>query len=105
MDCIIGNPPYVPLSEEVTLNGQYAFRRQVSNMGNNLFIAAILRSLSLLKDGGILSYIIPKNFLHVSAYTLLRRKLLQDYTILSIVDIGSYFKSVRGEQIILTIKN
>lgn len=105
VDCIIGNPPYVPLSEEVTLNGQYTFCRQVSTMGNNLFIAAILRSLSLLKDGGILSYIIPKNFLHVSSYTLLRRKLLQDYTILSIVDIGSYFKNVRGEQIILTIKN
>jgi type I restriction-modification system DNA methylase subunit len=105
VDCIIGNPPYVPLSGEVTLNGQYTFQRQVSDMGNNLFIAAILRSLSLLKDGGILSYIIPKNFLHVSAYTQLRRKLLQDYTILSIVDIGSYFKSVRGEQVILTIKN
>lgn len=105
VDCIIGNPPYVPLSGEVTLNGQHAFHRQVSDMGNNLFIAAILRSLSLLKDGGVLSYIIPKNFLHVSSYTLLRKKLLQDYTILSIVDIGSYFKSVRGEQIILTIKN
>jgi 16S rRNA G966 N2-methylase RsmD len=104
-DCIIGNPPYVPLSKKRRLNGQDAFNRQVSNMGNNLFIAAILRSLSLLKDGGILSYIIPKNFLHISAYTLLRGKLLRDYTILSIVDIGSYFKSVRGEQIILTIKN
>jgi len=105
VDCVIGNPPYVPLSGEIKLNGQYTFCRQVSDMGNNLFIAAILRSLSLLKDDGVLSYIIPKNFLHISAYTKLRKKLLCDYTILSIVDIGSYFKSVRGEQIILTIKN
>jgi len=104
-DCIIGNPPYVPLSGKVTLNGQNAFRRQVSEMGNNLFVAAILRSLTLLKDGGVLSYIIPKNFLHVSSYTKLRRELLRNYTILSIVDIDSYFKSVRGEQIIITIKN
>ena len=49
VDCIIGNPPYVPLTRKIKLNGQYTFRRQVSDMGNNLFIAAILRSLSLLK--------------------------------------------------------
>jgi len=104
-DCVIGNPPYLPLTEGINLNWQDTFRRQVSYMGNNLFIAAMLRSLSLLKDGGILSYIIPKNFLHVSSYTHLRKILLREYTILSIVDIGSYFKSVRGEQIILTIKN
>jgi hypothetical protein len=74
-------------------------------MGNNLFVAALLRSLSILKENGVLSYIIPKNFLHVSSYSQLRGKLLKEYTILSIVDIGSYFKNVRGEQIILTINN
>ena len=30
---------------------------------------------------------------------------MRDYTIVSIVDLGSHFKSVRGEQIILTVKN
>jgi hypothetical protein len=104
-DCIIGNPPYVPLTKDNKLYGQDDFLSQVTKMGNNLFIAAILRSLSLLKDGGILSYIIPKNFLHISSYTQLRKILLNEYTILSIIDIGSYFKSVRGEQIIITIKN
>lgn len=105
VDCIIGNPPYVPITGNVTINGEYTFRRQVSDMGNNLFVATLLRSLSLLKDDGVLSYIIPKNFLHVAAYSRLRCSLLKDYTILSIVDLGSYFKNVRGEQIVLTIKN
>ena len=52
-----------------------------------------------------MSYIIPKNFLHVAGYSLLRRALLEEKTIVSIVDIGAYFKNVRGEQIVLTVKN
>ncbi|GHV91272.1 hypothetical protein AGMMS50268_17750 [Spirochaetia bacterium] len=103
-DCIIGNPPYVPLSNGVVLNGEYTFKREVSDSGNNLFVAALIRSLELLKDGGVLSYITPKNFLHVASYSLLRRKILNEYTIVSIVDIGQYFKNVRGEQIVLTIR-
>ena len=103
-DCIIGNPPYVPIINDIVLNGEYTFKREVSDSGNNLFVAALIRSLELLKDGGVLSYIIPKNFLHVASYSLLRRKILNEYTIVSIVDIGQYFKNVRGEQIVLTIR-
>jgi methylase of polypeptide subunit release factors len=104
IDCIIGNPPYVPIGNGVSLKGDYVFRREVSDSGNNLFIAALIRSLDILKDGGFLSYIIPKNFLHVASYSLLRRKILNDYTIKSIVDLGQYFKNVRGEQIIFTVQ-
>ena len=104
-DVIIGNPPYVPLTAETTFETDYLFKRRVSDLGNNLFIAALLRALDLVKVGGIVSYIIPKNFLHVQVYSLLRKELLEEKTIISIVDIGSYFKNVRGEQVILTIKN
>ncbi len=104
-DVIIGNPPYVPLTAEITLDADYLFKRRVSDFGNNLFIAALMRALGLVKVGGIVSYIIPKNFLHVQAYNLFRRELLDEKTIVSIVDLGSYFKNVRGEQVVLTIKN
>ena len=104
-DVIIGNPPYVPLTKGVDINSDYLFRRRVSDAGNNLFIAALMRSFEIVKEGGLISYIIPKNFLHVSSYGLLRRMLLEEKTILAVIDIGAYFKNVRGEQIILTIKN
>ena len=107
-DVIIGNPPYVPIAGKVTLNTaetDYWLKRRVFNSGKNLFIAALIRSFDFLKDGGLLSYIIPKNFLHVSSYSSLRRELLAEKTIVSIVDLGAYFRHVRGEQIILTIKN
>lgn len=104
-DYIVGNPPYVPLTGDVELECDYLFRRKVSDSGNNLFIAALMRSLEIVKSNGIVSYIIPKNFLHVSGYSLLRRSILKEKTIVSIVDLGAYFKNVRGEQIVLTVKN
>ena len=103
-DVIIGNPPYVPLSGDVELNCDYLFKRRVSDSGNNLFVAALMRAFEIVKENGIVSYIIPKNFLHVAGYSLLRRTLLEEKTILSIIDIGAYFKNVRGEQIIITVK-
>ncbi len=106
VDYVIGNPPYVPRSKDITIDtSDYLFLRNVKDSGSNLFIAAIYRAFELVKSGGVISYIIPKNFLHVSSYSILRKLLLNEKTILSIIDIGSHFKGVRGEQIVLTIKN
>ena len=106
VDFLIGNPPYAPIAKDITIDTlDYLFLRNVKDSGSNLFIAAIYRAFELTKAEGVISYIIPKNFLHVSSYSILRKLLLNEKTILSIIDIGSYFKSVRGEQIIITIKN
>lgn len=106
VDYVIGNPPYAPIAKDITIDtSDYLFLRNVKDSGSNLFIAAIYRAFELTKPEGVISYIIPKNFLHVSSYSILRRFILNEKTILSIIDIGSYFKSVRGEQIIITIKN
>jgi len=103
---VIGNPPYAPLSRDINIDTKdYLFLRYVKDAGNNLFIGALLRAFEMVKDDGIVSYIIPKSFLHVSGYSLLRRKLLKEKRIVSITDLGKCFKDVRGEQILLTIQN
>lgn len=105
-DYVIGNPPYVPMEKEIVIEtDDYNFLRSVKDAGSNLFVAAIYRAFELAKDDGFISYIIPKNFLHVKSYSLLRRDILNKKRIVSIVDIGSYFSNVRGEQIILTMQN
>ncbi len=103
-DYVIGNPPYVPLTSTSLVTKEYLFLRQVKNYGDNLYVAALLRAKEMLNDNGIISYIIPKNFLHVNSYSFFRREILRDFSILSIVDIGKYFKNVRGEQIVLTLQ-
>jgi predicted RNA methylase len=103
VDYIVGNPPYGKWTPSRAVSP--SFHKKVVNSGNNLFIAALIRALELVKENGIISYIIPKNFLHVSTYSNLRKEILNTKTIISIIDIGAYFKNVRGEQIILTLKN
>lgn len=105
-DFVIGNPPYAPISNDIIIDTKdYLFLRNVRDSGSNLFVAALYRAFELVKPNGIISYIVPKNLLHVSSYGLLRRTILHEKRIISIVDIGRYFKGVRGEQIILTLQN
>lgn len=106
VDAVIGNPPYAPIAKEIIIDtSDYLFLRKVKDSGSNLFVAAIYRAFDLIKTNGIISYIIPKNFLHVASYSMLRKTILNEKRIVSIIDIGKYFKNVRGEQIILTLKN
>ena len=105
-DYTIGNPPYCPLEKDIVIDTKdYHFLRKVKDAGSNLFVAALYRAFELTKVDGIISYIIPKNFLHVSSYSKLRKDILHNKSIISIIDIGAYFSDVRGEQIIITIKN
>ncbi len=104
-DVVIGNPPYAPLGSGVSIAADREFLNRVSAAGGNLFVAAVYRAFEIMKEGGLLSYIIPKNFLHVSGYKNLRTDILRNKTIVSIVDLGRYFKKVRGEQIVITIAN
>ena len=51
------------------------------------------------------SYITSKDFLRSNSYEVLREKILKEKRIVSIIDIGAYFKSIKDEQIIITIQN
>lgn len=105
-DYVIGNPPYAPMEKDIVIDtDDYDFLRSVKDAGSNLFIAAIYRAFEITKDEGYISYIIPKNFLHVRSYSVLRREILNSKRIVSIIDIGAYFSGVRGEQIVLTLQN
>jgi type I restriction-modification system DNA methylase subunit len=101
IDCIVGNPPYAVLNSQTKINSDSEFLDKINTSGNNLFVAALLRAFDLAKTGGLISYIIPKNFLHIDVYSNLRKYILKEKTILEVIDIGQYFNNVRGEQIIL----
>ena len=104
VDCIIGNPPYAILNNNNCNNANKDIYDKIKKNGNNLFIGSIMQSINMLKPKGILSFIIPKNFLHVDSYSCFRKTILNEYNIIKIIDLGAYFKNVRGEQIIITIQ-
>ncbi|MEI0592867.1 N-6 DNA methylase [Brachyspira pilosicoli] len=106
IDYICGNPPYGKISKNIDVYADdYLFVRNVKDSGSNLFVAALYKAFELVKKDGYISYIIPKNFLHVPSYSIVRKMILKQKTIMSIIDIGAYFKNVKGEQIIINLKN
>lgn len=104
-DYVIGNPPYAPLGNGVDIATTPEFMKIVKDSGSNLFVAAIYRAFEIAKEDGYISFIIPKNLLHISSYKTLREKLLQEKRLVSVIELGIHFKTVRGEQIVMTFQN
>jgi len=104
-DYVVGNPPYAPIGNGVEMISTPEFMNLVKESGNNLFVAAIYRAFEIAKKDGYISFIIPKNLLHISSYKKLRQTLLKNKRLVSVIELGIHFKTVRGEQIVLTFQN
>lgn len=103
-DLIIGNPPYLTLKENVDYDITEPFFSEISNGTANAASLIIARSFQLLKENGIMAFVLPKTILRVNSYSKLRTFLLHNSKILHIFDLGNYFEGVRGEQLILFIQ-
>jgi adenine-specific DNA-methyltransferase len=73
-DAIVGNPPYGHL---LTKEGDEYVRAQLQTYGpsRDVYVAFIEEALSLLREGGKLSYIVPSAWLGGVAYRRLREML------------------------------
>jgi tRNA1(Val) A37 N6-methylase TrmN6 len=81
-DMIIGNPPYYVMKKE-EVDNKY---RSYFDGRPNIFIIFILRSLELLNDNGILSFVLPKNFLNCLYYDKTRKYISSNFQILQIAE-------------------
>lgn len=104
-DFIIGNPPYTTLKKGKDYVLSESIFSNIANGNMNAASLVLARSIQLLKKGGILAFVLPKNLLRVDSYSKLRSYILKNTKILHILDLGCYFKEVRGEQIILFLQN
>lgn len=104
-DIIIGNPPFN--IEEATKKRPIlalSEHQVLANETRSVPIYFMLKAFELLRNEGILAFVLPKTLLYVGRYYDFRRYILDNFTILGITEIGLKFKGVRGEQIILFIK-
>jgi type I restriction-modification system DNA methylase subunit len=93
-DLIIGNPPYVKSEDMKALLPPrelaiYKKRYQVSYRQFDKYFIFIERALELLKDKGVLSYIVPNKFSKNKSGEELRRMLTQQSYVTEFVDFGS----------------
>ena len=103
-DFIIGNPPYVTLKNMRDYDVSESVYSQIANGSTNAASLVLAKSFELLKDNGIMAFVLPKTLIRVNSYSKLREFLLKNSRILHVYDLGDCFKGVRGEQVILFIQ-
>jgi tRNA1(Val) A37 N6-methylase TrmN6 len=102
-DIIIGNPPFKSLKKDEYDSNDPLFRL-VSNGTVNSASLMIVRSFQLLKEGGYLAFVLPKNLLRVDSFSKLRKFILSNFCIKIIFDLDHHFKDVRCDEIVLVLK-
>jgi adenine-specific DNA-methyltransferase len=98
-DLIIGNPPYNVIKKSQVNSEYYNY----FDGRPNIFIIFILKSLKLLKNNGILSFILPKNFLNCLYYNK-TRELINNYKIIDIINCDDKYLETNQETILLIIQ-
>jgi len=100
-DLIIGNPPYYVMKKDAVSKEYHKY----FDGRPNIFILFIVKSLQLLNENGILSFILPKNFLNCLYYDKTRAFIRDNFQILHIVDCkDDKYIETQQETIILIVK-
>ncbi len=103
-DFIIGNPPYLTLKVGKDYKLNESIFSKIVNGSTNAASLVIAKSFELLKNNGIMAFVLPKSLVRVNSYSKLRDFILENSKILHIYDLGNCFKDVRGEQVIIFIQ-
>ena len=99
-DLIIGNPPFYVMKKEIVDKIYYPY----FDGRPNIFVLFIIKSLELLNDNGILSFILPKNFLNCLYYDKIRNYIVKNFQILNIIESTDKFIDTQQETIIFIIR-
>jgi hypothetical protein len=88
-DVVIGNPPWgadISAIEKAYFGENYSAGKQ--NM--NSFELFLRRSIMLLKEGGVIGFLIPRNFIRSGQYSEIRRIFLENFVIHHIIDFKKF---------------
>lgn len=101
-DLIIGNPPYFVIGKD-TIDKRYL---KYIEGRPNIYILFILKSLELLNENGILSFVLPCNFLNCQYYNKVRNFIYENFKILDISEFtNSDYLDTKQNTCVVTIQN
>ncbi|MBU2576765.1 MAG: N-6 DNA methylase [Nanoarchaeota archaeon] len=104
-DVIIGNPPFQNLrADGLDYDPYYPIYQKVTSGIANSSTLVLAKSYELLKEGGYLGFVLPKNFIRVDSFRNIRKFLLENTRIISIIDVDHHFKDVRCDQILMILQ-
>ena len=99
-DLIIGNPPYFVIKKK-EVNEDYL---QYFDGRPNIFILFILKSLDLLAENGILSFVLPRNFQNCLYFAKVRQRVYNEFEILNLFECDDNYIETKQKTIILIIR-
>lgn len=99
-DLIIGNPPYFVISKKDVNKKYYDYFEGRPN----IFILFIIKSVSMLNNTGILSFVLPKSFMNCLYYDKTRKFIADNFRIINIVECKDRYIETEQETIMLIIQ-
>lgn len=99
-DSILGNPPFSVIKLK-DVNKKY---HKFFDGRPNIFILFLIKALLQLNDNGILSYVLPKNFMNCLYYNKTREYIANNFTIIDIINCQDKFIETQQEVIIIIIQ-
>ena len=114
-DLIIGNPPFFVMKKTAIqelcdidyykiVKSKSTYKSEFYEGRANIFILFLVKSLQLLNDNGILSFILPKNFLNCLYYDKTRKYISDHFQVLHIVDCKDKFMDTEQETVLLILR-
>ena len=100
-DLVIGNPPFYVMNKK-GIDKEFV---KYFEGRPNIYIIFILKSLKLLKPDGLLSFILPRNFLTCSYYDKTRQYIEDKFTILTIQSCQDKYLETQQKTILLVVQN
>ncbi len=96
-DALVTNPPYLGAGN-INAGLKEYLEKQYKDGKNDLFAAFILRLLDLCKSGGRVGMITMQSWMFLSSFEALRKRILDEATILTMAHLGAHaFDSIGGE--------
>jgi len=105
-DIAIANPPYINIENLDESIKKMLYSEYNSCKGRtDIYITFIDRSINLLRNSGVLSFIVPYAFTNQKYGTFIRKKIIDKYFIREIVDTSNFFvfESAMVKNIIMII--
>ncbi|MGC8621769.1 MAG: Eco57I restriction-modification methylase domain-containing protein [Caldisphaera sp.] len=106
-DVVIGNPPYLS-NKRISKVEKIIFKKFYKGVTGvmNTFVLFIERSGYVSHQKSMIGLIVPKNIIRSPYYSLMRKYMLDNFSLNEIIDVGpGAFQFVTGETIIFIIKN
>jgi predicted RNA methylase len=98
--------PYQNIFEIILTNPPYGLKNTYEGMVTTEIFSHFLDKClnTYLKKEGILSFVLPKSILNVSKHNEIRKKLLNEFSILKIQEYGKKFSNVLSDVVTLTVQ-